>query len=194
MKDTQVITNLTSLISTSFVVLTNILLNPLAEDVINANIIVMFIHNFLDLVLHLRTNDILLNTHHLLIINGVLYYYLTSIPLIDETKEYIAWLFMAEISSFFNSLRYNLVNTLYYQYSKIAFGVIFIIVRTISSGGLIGWLYFNHQHEHITAYSIISCIYIILNISWGAMIIRQIIIQKNKIYTLLGLGIRNINY
>jgi hypothetical protein len=187
MKDTQVIANLTSLISTSFIVLTGILLDSSNDDIINANIIVIFSHNLLDLLLHLRTNDILMNTHHLLIINGALYYYLVSITLTNETKEYISWLFMAEISSFFNALRYNLVNTHYYQYSKIAFGVIFIIVRTISSLGVTGWLFANYTHEHIIAYSIISGIYITLNMAWGGMIIRQIIIQKEAVYGLLGI-------
>lgn len=182
---TQALTNLTSLISTSFIVLSNFLISMSSTRVINANVIVLFVHNILDLVLHFRVNDALLNIHHLLIVNGTLYYYLSDITLTLETKKLIAWLFLAELSSFYNALRYNLKNTVYYPYSKMLFGLIFLVVRFYSSFGVIGWLIHNDQDEHIIAYSIISTIYIILNVLWGGMIIKQCIHQRNTIYTMI---------
>lgn len=182
---TQAITNLTSLISTSFIVLSNFLISMSSTRVINANIIVLFTHNILDLVLHFRVNDALMNIHHLLIVNGTLYYYFSGIVLTLETKKMIAWLFLAEFSSFYNALRYNLKNTVYYPYSKMLFGVVFIVVRFYSSFGVIGWLIHNEQDEHIIAFSIIVAVYVILNVLWGAMIINQCIQQRNAIFTMI---------
>ena len=177
MQESQILTNLTSLISTSFVMLSSLLIGMTKRTVVNANASVMFSHNVFDLVLHAKKNDYIMNTHHIMVIFGVLYYAF-FMELNQEAKEYISWILLAEFTSFFNALRYNLASTSYYIYAKALFGAVFLVIRGYSTAGVIQWVIHNRHNEHIFAYSVISVLYTLLNLIWGGMIINQCIHQR----------------
>lgn len=189
MQESQILTNLTSLISTSFVMLSSLLIGMTKRTIVNANATVMFSHNVFDLVLHAKTNDYIMNTHHIMVILGVLYYAF-FMELNQEAKEYISWIFLAEFTSFFNALRYNLASTSYYIYAKALFGAVFLVIRGYSTFGVIQWVIHNRHNEHILAYSVISILYTLLNLIWGGMIINQCIHQRFVIGKMLGFHYR----
>ena len=191
-RDTQILTNITSLISTSFVVLSNLLYgwgNP--TIVINGCLPVMLAHNSLDLILHIRTNDWLMTLHHIMVVSGIGYYYYDSYEFTPEIVNYVKWILLAEISSLFNSLRYHLVGTKYYLVSKISFGIIFLWMRLVSSIGVISWLIKHKNEENYNVFLILSLIYVFLNIVWGSMIMIQLSKKRDILFNFLNIGLKN---
>jgi len=193
-RDSRILTNATSLITTSFVMLSNILIGWGTLSVVNACMPVMLFHNGLDLVLHYKKNDILMNTHHIMVCIGILYYYIFTNMMRAEILDYAKWILLAEFSSFFNSMRYHLVGTPYYYVSKLIFGFVFLLVRTVSSVGVIYWLQNNKNDPDIIVLLLITILYLLLNSIWGSMIILQIAKKQEVILSGLGCYFRKKKY
>jgi hypothetical protein len=173
----KVFTYLFSIISSSFFVLSNLILGWGEELSLRVGFVPVFVHNVLDIFIsRLWITDIPMLAHHLMVILGVYFFYHIH-PCPQSVLDYGKWIALAEISSFFNGVRFFYKRSPYQFYADASFGLIFLCVRTISSIGIIHYFYTYPHIEYKYVLAIFSVLYIFLNSLW----FYQIIIQSRRI-------------
>lgn len=170
-------TYITSIISTSFLILTNVIHGWGSYDAIYTGFIPVLFHNTTDIFIsRLWKTDIPMLVHHIMVIFGsLLFYNMKHVP--DEVLYMSGWFIMAEISSFFNSVRFFYRRTPYQIYADALFGFSFLIIRSISTVGTIQFLIRNYMCPYYIPMCIITFMYASLNILWS----YKIVIESQRI-------------
>lgn len=169
-------TYIASIVSSSFFVLTNLILGWGKEISLRVGFVPVFLHNITDIFIsRLWNNDVPMLIHHCMVISGICFFFSIQ-PASRSVLEFGKWIAIAEVSSFFNGVRFFYKHTSYQLYADAFFGIVFLITRSISSLGIIRFLYYT-KLDYVYILYFFSVLYIWLNCLWS----YQIIVRSRKI-------------
>jgi len=186
-KELQITQYVFSLISSTFFVLSNILLGWGTLEAQQIAAPVLCAYNALDIFLgqHWKTDILMLVHHSVALVTASFIYLLNENTFTPEIYQISYYVSLGEISTIFNGLRWFYYGTRWELGTKLLFAVAFLIIRPISNIGLFMVIRDFYQAESFSfSFYLLtfSClVYTCLNIIWGRLIVLKMLREYQKI-------------
>ena len=174
-----------SLISTTTMLGLNLYYPWASKDALVPCAYILFAYNFGDLIFsykrYMKSKNLGFVFHHLMVVIGsiIMHYYL--LPNYSHgLYRVIRWLYLAEVSTFFFSIRTLLLGTRYENISTKLFGLSFLIFRSIQT---IGFTFELYKNSYFFLFAPVWVVLTALNIHWGYLITSKVVTLEPYYYT-----------